>query len=61
MSVTTGHRGIIVTTAPTPQTPKPAPAQYFPIDSVMCLLWHLSNDRVARESAADLRCTGSTP
>ena len=59
--VTTAHPGITMTTAATPQTPKPAAAQYFPIDSVMCLVRHYAKDRAPREPAADIRQTDPAP
>jgi hypothetical protein len=43
-----------MTTAATARTPKPVPEQYFPIDSVMCLIRHDAKDRARREQAADI-------
>lgn len=54
-SVITAPPGTTMTTAVTAKMPKTAPAQYFPIASVMCLLWHLQSDRPRPEPAADIR------
>ena len=59
--VKAAHPGITMTTATTPQTPKPVAAQYFPIDSVMCLVRHYAKDRARREPAADTRQTDPAP
>ena len=52
--VTIARPGITMTTSTTPDYSKPAPAQYFLVDSVMCLVRHEHPDRLCREPAADV-------
>lgn len=58
--VTTPRQEIAMTTEAAARTPKPAPAQYFPVDSVMCLLRHVRSEGPQPEPAAGMGSTDDT-